>query len=236
MLKEAWQHQSLMIPSWATSKAFYINYKDFTLKRANSIFSDHLLSHRRGYPANSGRAALTVLTVAGSQFLDSPVKCGALVHYHRVWISGPLSSNKTIINGVKKRLESAKGKWVEELPHVLWVYRTTAWHSRGETPYSLTYGMKAVIPHEVSLPTLRSELFEDANTEEAIAQALDMAEGRKETALIRLVAYQQQLIKSFDKKVFPRQFTPRELVLRKVMDHKKVSGERKLGPNWEGPY
>ncbi|XP_028121912.1 uncharacterized protein LOC114319106 [Camellia sinensis] len=32
------------------------------------------------------------------------------------------ASNKTIINGVKKRLEHAKGKWVEELPHVLWAY------------------------------------------------------------------------------------------------------------------
>ena len=27
--------------------------------------------------------------------------------------------NKVIINGLKKRLDNAKGKWVEELPHVL---------------------------------------------------------------------------------------------------------------------
>ncbi|XP_028098015.1 uncharacterized protein LOC114297748 [Camellia sinensis] len=109
-------------------------------------------------------------------------------------------SNKTIINGVKKQLEHAKGKWVEELPHVLWAYRTTTRHSTGETPYFLTYGMKAVILLEVGLPTLRSELFENTSNEEAIAQALDMAEGRRESALIRLVAYQQQLIKSFNKK------------------------------------
>ena len=30
--------------------------------------------------------------------------------------------NKVIINGLKKRLDNAKGKWVEELPHVLWTY------------------------------------------------------------------------------------------------------------------
>ncbi|XP_028120009.1 uncharacterized protein LOC114317468 [Camellia sinensis] len=145
------------------------------------------------------------------------------------------TSNKTIINGVKKRLEHAKGKWVEELPHMLWAYRTTARRSTGETPYSLTYGMEAIIPLEVGLPTLRSELFESTNNEEAIAQALDMAEGQREAALIRLIAYQQQLIKSFNQKVFPRQFTPRELVLRKVMDHKWVPGKGKLGPNWEAP-
>ena len=33
--------------------------------------------------------------------------------------------NKVIVNGVKKRLDDVKGKWVEELPHVLWTYRTT---------------------------------------------------------------------------------------------------------------
>ena len=33
--------------------------------------------------------------------------------------------NKVIVNGLKKRLDDAKGKWVEELPHVLWTYRTT---------------------------------------------------------------------------------------------------------------
>ena len=33
--------------------------------------------------------------------------------------------NKVIVNGLKKRLDEAKGKWVEELPHVLWTYRTT---------------------------------------------------------------------------------------------------------------
>ena len=30
--------------------------------------------------------------------------------------------NKIIVNGLKKRLDDAKGKWVEELPHVLWTY------------------------------------------------------------------------------------------------------------------
>ena len=33
--------------------------------------------------------------------------------------------NKVIVNGLKKRLDDAKGKWIEELPYVLWTYRTT---------------------------------------------------------------------------------------------------------------
>ena len=33
--------------------------------------------------------------------------------------------NKVIVSGLKKRLDDVKGRWVEELPHVLWMYRTT---------------------------------------------------------------------------------------------------------------
>ena len=35
------------------------------------------------------------------------------------------ATNKTLITALKKKLEQAKGKWAEELPGVLWTYRTT---------------------------------------------------------------------------------------------------------------
>ena len=33
--------------------------------------------------------------------------------------------NKAIVNRLKKTLDDTKGRWVEELPHILWTYRTT---------------------------------------------------------------------------------------------------------------
>ena len=48
--------------------------------------------------------------------------------------------NKVIVNGLKKRLDDAKGKWVEKLSHVLWTYKTTPRGSTRETPFSMTYG------------------------------------------------------------------------------------------------
>ena len=33
--------------------------------------------------------------------------------------------NKAIVSGLKKRLDDVKGRWVNELPYVLWKYRTT---------------------------------------------------------------------------------------------------------------
>ena len=65
---------------------------------------------------------------------------------------------------MKKRLDDAKGKWVEELPHALWTYRTTPRRSIGEIPFSMTYGVEAVIPlldfgrYEISLTTLDRDL------------------------------------------------------------------------------
>ena len=56
--------------------------------------------------------------------------------------------NKVIVNGLKKILDDAKGKWVEELPHVLWTYRTTPRKSTRDTPFSMMFGAEAVIPLE----------------------------------------------------------------------------------------
>ena len=56
------------------------------------------------------------------------------------------ASNKVILDGIKKRLEAAKEKWVEELPDVLWTYRTTPRRSTGESPFAMAYGTEAVIP------------------------------------------------------------------------------------------
>ena len=76
--------------------------------------------------------------------------------------------NKVIVSGLKKRLDDAKGRWVEELPHVLWTYRTTPRRSTGETPFAMTYGAEAVIPLETNFPTLRINSFTLSNNDELL--------------------------------------------------------------------
>ncbi|GKD40255.1 reverse transcriptase domain-containing protein [Tanacetum coccineum] len=46
--------------------------------------------------------------------------------------------------------------WVEELPNVLWAHRTMPRTRNEETPFSLTYGIEAVIPTEIGMPTHRT--------------------------------------------------------------------------------
>ncbi|XP_075095200.1 uncharacterized protein LOC142173501 [Nicotiana tabacum] len=84
------------------------------------------------------------------------------------------STNKVIIQNLKKNLEAAKGKWPEELPGVLWAYQMIAKSSTGETPFSLVYGTKTLIPVEVRDSTLRfSRENEEANNE-ALLVKLDL--------------------------------------------------------------
>uniref|UniRef100_A0A2N9IQ60 Uncharacterized protein n=1 Tax=Fagus sylvatica TaxID=28930 RepID=A0A2N9IQ60_FAGSY len=146
------------------------------------------------------------------------------------------SSNKVILNGIKKRLEEAKGRWVEELPTVLWTFRITPRSSTEETPYSLTYGVEAVIPLEVGLPTLHSEEYDQDNNELVLAKDLDLAQERRDLAMIRLASYQGDLKKRYGKSVRERILTPGDLVLRKVLGSRRDPTQGKLGANWEGPY
>ncbi|XP_022150100.1 uncharacterized protein LOC111018362 [Momordica charantia] len=84
--------------------------------------------------------------------------------------------NKIIKRGLKLRLDSRKGRWAEELPEVLWSYRTTLRESTGETPFSLAFGSKAVVPVEIGIPTGRVEQYESAKNEEELLLNLDLLE------------------------------------------------------------
>ena len=73
--------------------------------------------------------------------------------------------NKTLLTALKKRLDSSKGKFMDELPRVLWAYRTTARRSTDISPFVVIYRMEAIIPIEIGMPTIRSYMPEQENTE-----------------------------------------------------------------------
>ena len=144
--------------------------------------------------------------------------------------------NKVIVNGLKKRLDDAKGRWVEELPHVLWKYRTTPWRSTEETLFSMSYGAETVIPIETGFPTLRTQTFNPNDNDKLHERSLDLIEERRENAMVQLAYYQHKLKQGYDARVKLRPLEPGDLVLRKVLGTAKNSAWGKLWPNWEGPY
>ena len=139
--------------------------------------------------------------------------------------------NKVLVNGLKKRLGDTKGKWVEELPHVLWTYRTTPRRSTGETPFSMTYGVEAVIPLETGFPTSRTSSFNPSDNDKQLTKSLDLIEEKRENATVQLAYYQQKLKQGYDANVKLRPLTPGDLVLCKVLGIAKNPAWGKLGPN-----
>ena len=140
------------------------------------------------------------------------------------------------MNGLKKRLDGAKGRWVEEFPNVLWAYRTTPKRSTGETSFSLTYGAEAVIPTEVNLCSARVVGFDPVQNDNLMLEHLDWLEECREAATIRLAEYQQRLAQRYNQDVKGREFGAGDLVLRKVVGNMRDVGVGKLAQTREGPY
>ncbi|KAL5565429.1 hypothetical protein UlMin_028593 [Ulmus minor] len=109
--------------------------------------------------------------------------------------------NKTIKYTLKKKLEKSKGAWVDELPLVLWSYRTSFRTTIGETPFSLTYGVDAVVPVELGIPTFRIENFTEENNDVLLALASDLLEEKRDKAQLRATALQQTVARHYNSKV-----------------------------------
>ncbi|XP_012835110.1 PREDICTED: uncharacterized protein LOC105955856 [Erythranthe guttata] len=142
-------------------------------------------------------------------------------------------TNRTILQHLKARLGEAKGAWVEELPSVLWAYRTTPRTSTGESPFNLAYGMEAVVPAEIGQPSWRISNYSIQHNDLAIRASLDLVDEVREGATMRMEAYKARMARAYNQRVKPRSFQVGDLVLRRVGISKAVG---KLDPKWEGPY
>uniref|UniRef100_A0A2N9H5N8 Uncharacterized protein n=1 Tax=Fagus sylvatica TaxID=28930 RepID=A0A2N9H5N8_FAGSY len=145
-------------------------------------------------------------------------------------------TNRTLLKQIKTWLEGAKSMWVEELPRVLWAYRTTIRTPTKETPFKLTFGAEVVIPVEIGLTTLRTTFHKEGENEGQLRLNLDLLDETRERAARRITLYQGRMARYYNAKVKLRRFEVGDWVLRKVTQATKDPSQGKLGPNWEGPY
>ncbi|XP_071901257.1 uncharacterized protein [Coffea arabica] len=108
-------------------------------------------------------------------------------------------------------------------------------HYTHETPFSLTYGVEAVVPAEIGLPSPRTQNFVASANEEELKCNLDMLEAKREEAAIQMAKYKIQLARYHNAKVRNIQYQSGDLVLRKN-SISRAHSSNKLDPNWEGPY
>ena len=147
------------------------------------------------------------------------------------------AANKNIKKIVQKMTVSYKD-WHEMFPFALHGYRTSVRTSTGATPYSLVYGMEAVLPFEVEVPSQRiiSESgLEESKWAQARYEQLNLIEGKRLTAMRHGRVYQRRVKNAFDKKVRPRKFNEGDLVLKK-MSHAVKDNRGKWTPNYKEPF
>jgi hypothetical protein len=145
------------------------------------------------------------------------------------------SANKNLVKILKKTIDSGRD-WHEKLAYALWAYRTSIRTSTGVTPYSLVYGMEAVLPLEVEIPSLRilkeADLTEAEWVEERLAQ-LNLIDEKRLSAMHHAQCYQKRIARAYQKKVRPREVKPGDLVLKALH---QLEAQGKFKPNWQGPF
>ena len=98
-------------------------------------------------------------------------------------------ANRSLLKIIKTRLERAKGVWPNELPRVLWAYRTTVRTPTRKTPFKLAYGSEAIIPTEVLVANHRVMKYQDEENEEQLRLNLDLINEVRMDAEQRIARY-----------------------------------------------
>ncbi|XP_039012179.1 uncharacterized protein LOC120141335, partial [Hibiscus syriacus] len=177
-----------------------------------------------------------------NKMMDSVCKQFKIKHHnsttYRPKMNGAVeAANKNIKRLIEKMTETYKD-WHEKLPFALFAYRTSVRTSTGATPFSLVYGMEAVLPIEVEIPSLRilSEVkLDEAEWVQARYDQLNLIEEKRLKAICHGQMYQKRMIRAHGKKVRLREFHEGDLVLKRILPIQK-DFRGKWMPNWEGPY
>jgi hypothetical protein len=195
--------------------------------------------HRFGLP----NSIITDLgsTFTGSEFWDFCENQGILVKY--VSVAHPRANgqveraNGMILDALKKRLYrndgAYPGRWLKELPAVVWGLRTQPSRNTGVSPYYMVFGSEAVLPAEIAFRSPRVENYNEEQSNEAREDDLNAIEEKRLDTCTRTAKYLEGLRRYYNRNVHERSFSVGDLVLRWKQNKK---GLHKTSSHWEGPY
>ncbi|XP_070012910.1 uncharacterized protein [Nicotiana sylvestris] len=94
-------------------------------------------------------------------------------------------------------------QWHKKLSFALLGYRTTVCTLVGATPYMLVYGMEAVIPAEIEIPSLRivaEAEIDDVEWVKTCLEQLSLIDEKRLVAVCQGQLYQQRMARAYNKK------------------------------------
>ena len=127
-------------------------------------------------------------------------------------------ANEMIIDALKKRLytenDRALGRWMKELPAVVWGLRTQPSRNTGVSPYFMVYGVEAVLPSDVAFGSPRVEHFDQSSVDLARELEINYTEEKHLTTCIRTAKYLKAIRRYKNRNVKDRSFVVGDLVLK----------------------
>jgi transposase InsO family protein len=147
-------------------------------------------------------------------------------------------ANRMILEALRNKVfdknEKFAGKWIRELPYVVWSLRTQPSRAlHGNTPFFMVYGSEAVLPADLKFGAPRLIFENIAEAEATKLEDVDVLEEERLNTVIQSARYQQTLRRYPDKAIRHRSFVVGDLVLRRILTGE---GRHKLSPLWEGPF
>ena len=97
-------------------------------------------------------------SIESSSWIEDTEKSKNKLYQHqqlvKIWFDEKYSSNKNLINIVKKAVASHHKDWHTHLYNALWEYRITPKVAIGNSPYYLVYGKESILPSNLIIPSL----------------------------------------------------------------------------------
>jgi hypothetical protein len=119
---------------------------------------------------------------------------------------------KALRNKVFDKNEKLAGKWIRELPYVVWSLRTQPSRAlQGNTPFFMVYGSKAVLPMDLEFGASMLR-FKDV-AEATRLEEIDTLEEEHLNTMIQSARYQQTLRRYHNRAIHFYVFSVSDMVL-----------------------
>jgi hypothetical protein len=147
-------------------------------------------------------------------------------------------ANGMILDALRKKVfdksEKLAGKWIRELPYVVWsLWTQPSWALHGNIPFFMVYVLEAVLLADLIFWAPMLTFKNIAESEASRLEDVDILEEERLNVVIQSARYQQTLRHYHDKAVQHWSSVVWDLVLRRVPTRE---GRHKLSPPWEGPF
>ncbi|KAM1971818.1 hypothetical protein ACFX16_018703 [Malus domestica] len=174
-------------------------------------FIETKILHRFGVPE-------TIVTDRGPSFISKEVEEFASKYKIKMIQSSPYypqsngqaeSSNKILVNIIKRMVIDSPEKWHEKLGNTLWAYRTSKRVGTGTTPYALTLEQDAVLPMEINVSSVRIQNQFGLHSEgyiEAMWQGIEDLDVARIEALNQIQEGNRAVARAYNKRVKAKSF------------------------------